>query len=58
MQKLLASSNEYVGVMDISTENPVTVTVKQNLTIGFSTNQKNQIYEWTGIAQLKKYQSN
>ena len=55
MQKLLTANGEYVGVMDISTENPVTVNVKENLAIGFSTQPENHRYEWTGIAQLKNH---
>lgn len=53
MKNLLANENEFVGVTEISTENPVAVKISQNLATGFSTQQNNNSYEWTGTTQLK-----
>lgn len=52
MKKLLEKDEEFVGVMDITTEDPVFVKINDdNKAIGFS--RENGEYEWTGITQLK-----
>lgn len=52
MKKLLLRDGEFVGVMDITTEDPVFVKVNSDEeAIGFS--RENGEYEWTGITQLE-----
>lgn len=52
MKKLLLRDSEFVGVMDITTEDPVFVKVNSDEeAIGFS--RENGEYEWTGITQLE-----
>ena len=51
MRGLLEEKNEFVGAMDISTEDPVFIRAKNNMALGFSREQGQ--YEWTGITQLE-----
>ncbi len=52
MKKLLFKDGEFVGVMDITTEDPVFVRVDSDgEATGFS--RENGEYEWTGITQLE-----
>ena len=51
MRELLEEKNEFVGAMDISTEDPVFIRAKNNMALGFSREQGQ--YEWTGITQLE-----
>ena len=51
MKKLLKKTGEFVGVTDISTDDPVLTTTKDGMVTGFSREKGD--YEWTGITQLK-----
>lgn len=51
MKKILQEDGEFVGVMDISTEDPVFVKTENDMAIGFS--RESGEYEWTGVTQLK-----
>ena len=51
MQELLKASGEFVGVTDISSDDPVMTIVKNKNAISFS--RVSGQYEWTGITQLE-----
>lgn len=52
MSSILESETEFIGVTDISSDDPVLVEVINSKVNGFS--RKNGKFEWTGIAQLNK----
>lgn len=52
MKKILELDTEFIGVTDISSNEPVLVEVKDDKVKGFSRN--NGSFEWTGIAQIDK----
>lgn len=52
MKKLLEMKGEFVGVTDISTDDPVFVKVKDDMAMAFSRGEGQ--FEWTGVTQLEK----
>lgn len=51
MQKILSCNEEFIGVCEKTTENPVLTEVKNNKVIEFS--REHGEYEWTGVSQFK-----
>ena len=51
MKKILTCNEEFVGVCEKTTENPVLTEIKDNKVVEFS--REHGEYEWTGISQFK-----
>lgn len=51
MKKLLKMNQEFVGVTNISTDNPVLTQTEDNKVVGFS--RENGEFEWTGVTMLE-----
>lgn len=51
MNKILEFNDEFIGVCNTSTDNPVLTIIENDKVVGFS--RSNGIYEWTGISQFK-----